>query len=156
MTELTFQYRAIDERGAVTKGVVRAADRTEAYHQIVGTGLKPVHLASARASSVRRRGSSASAKDLARITYQFSVLMEAGIPIADSLLSIADQEPNRRLALVIGEVARQIEAGNSITDALSAHRAFFGDIYIETIRAAETSGNMIQVLARLSEMLDQR
>ena len=156
MTELTFQYKAIDERGAVTKGVVQAADRTEAYHQIVGSGLKPVHLAPTRGSSVRCRGSAASAKDLARITYQFSVLMEARIPIADSLQSIADQEPNRRLAHVLEDVARQIEAGNSVTDALSAHRTFFGDIYIETIRAAETSGNMIQVLARLSEMLDQR
>ena len=156
MTELTFQYRAIDERGAVTKGVVRAVDRTAAYHQIVGSGLKPVHLAPARGSSVRWRGSAASAKDLARITYQFSVLMEARIPIADSLRSIADQESNRRLAQVLEEVAGQIEAGNSVTDALSAHRALFGDIYIETIRAAETSGNMIQVLARLAEMLDQR
>jgi len=156
MTALTFQYKAIDEHGVVSKGVVQATDRTQAYHQIVGSGLKPVHLAVARRSSLRGKGVTASAKDLARITYQFSVLLEAHIPIADGLRSIAEQESNRHLKLVLEDVAGQIEAGNSVTDALSAHRRLFGDVYIETVRAAEASGNMIEVLARLAEMLDQR
>ena len=155
MTTLTYHYKAIDDRGAVSKGVVRAPDRTQAYHQIVESGLKPVHLVATRGISIRWSGSSATSKDLARVTYQFSVLMEARIPIADALRSIADQEPNRRLKVVLEEVAGQIEAGNSVTDALSAHRTLFGDVYIETIHAAETGGNMTEVLGRLAETLDQ-
>ncbi len=156
MSQQTFQYRAIDESGVLTKGALQATDRSEAYHQIVASGMKPVKLSARRSISFGRKGSNASLKDLARFTYQFSVLMEARIPIADGLRSIADQEQNQRFAAILNDIAKEIEAGNTVTDALSKHRKLFGDVYIETIRAAEISGNMIEVLARLAEMLDQR
>ena len=82
--------------------------------------------------------------------------MEARIPIADGLRSISEQETNPKLRAVIEEVAGQIEAGNSVTDALNQHRDVFGEVYIETIRAAETSGNMVKVLGRLAEMLERQ
>ena len=156
MNQQTFQYRAINESGVLSKGVLQATDRNDAYHQIVASGMKPVKLALRRSMTFGRKGSKASVKDLARFTYQFSVLMEARIPIADGLRSIAEQEQNQRFAMILIEIAKEIEAGNTVTDALSKHRKLFGDVYIETIRAAEVSGNMIKVLARLAEMLDQR
>lgn len=156
MNQQTFQYRAINESGVLSKGVLQATDRNDAYHQIVASGMKPVKLALRRSMTFGGKGSKASVKDLARFTYQFSVLMEARIPIADGLRSIAEQEQNQRFAMILIEIAKEIEAGNTVTDALSKHRKLFGDVYIETIRAAEVSGNMIKVLARLAEMLDQR
>ena len=156
MNQQTFQYRAINESGVLSKGVLQATDRNDAYHQIVASGMKPVKLALRRSIKLGGKGSKASVKDLARFTYQFSVLMEARIPIADGLRSIAEQEQNQRFAMILIEIAKEIEAGNTVTDALSKHRKLFGDVYIETIRAAEVSGNMIKVLARLAEMLDQR
>lgn len=156
MSQQTFQYRAIDESGVVSKGVLQATDRSEAYHQIVASGMKPVKLSVRKSITLGLKGSKVSVKDLARFTYQFSVLMEARIPIADGLRSIAEQEQNQRFAAMLNDIAKEIEAGNTITDALSKYRKLFGDVYIETIRAAEISGNMIEVLSRLAEMLDKR
>jgi type II secretory pathway component PulF len=152
---LTFRYKVIDGSGAKSKGVLRAEDRNEVYRQLTGAGLKPVKITAARFVRDSKGSGRVGVKEIAHLTYQFAVLLEARIPIADGLRSIADQEPNTRLRAVIDDVARQIDAGNSITDSLIPHRALFGDVYIETLRAAETSGNMISVLTRLAEMLEQ-
>ena len=156
MSRLAFRYQAIDRKGVKSKGVLRANDRSEAYSQIAAAGLKPVRITATRFASRRGRGRRVTVKDLSHLTYQFAVLMEARIPMADGLRSIADQEPNPRLRRVIDDVASQIDAGHSITDALEPHRELFGDVYVETIRAAEHSGNMIKVLSHLAEMLDRR
>ena len=155
MSQLSFQYRALDPRGAPTRGVLQARSREEAYRQIVAAGMKPLRIVGRRAGG-RRRGRRVTLKDVSHFTYQFSVLMEARIPIVEGLRSIVEQEPKERLREIVEDVASQIEGGSSVTEALSPHREVFGEIYVETVRTAEKSGNMIEVLARLAEMLDQQ
>lgn len=154
--QLTFHYKAIDDRGARTKGAVTAESQSDAYRQITAAGLKPLRIVASRPGGMKLRSARVGAKELAHLTYQFSVLMEARIPISEGLRSIAEQEHNRRLQEVIEDVARQIEAGYSVTEALTQHRDLFGEVYIETVRAAEASGNMVKVLGRLAEMLEKR
>jgi type IV pilus assembly protein PilC len=156
MSQLTYTYKAIDPQGAKKRGTLQAENQSEAYRQLTSAGLKPIRLTARRAAGRGLRSGKVGAKELAHLTYQFAVLMEARIPIADGLRSIAEQERNRRLQEVIDDVARQIEAGYSITESLSQHRSLFGEVYIETVRAAEVSGNMVKVLARLAEMLEMR
>jgi type IV pilus assembly protein PilC len=136
--------------------VVQAENQSEAYRQLTAAGLKPIKLVARRAGGGGFRSGKVGARELAHLTYQFSVLMEARIPIADGLRSIAEQEHNGNLREVIEDVARQIEAGYSVTEAMGQHRALFGGVYIETVRAAEVSGNMVKVLARLAEMLEMQ
>ena len=118
--------------------------------------MRPLKLVARSAGLHRMNNGKVGVKELAHLTYQFSVLLDARIPIATGLRSIAEQETNRRLQEVIQDVATQIEAGYSVTEALSQHRELFGDVYIQTVRAAEVSGNMVKVLGRLAEMLDRQ
>jgi type II secretory pathway component PulF len=155
VSQTTFRYKALDRRGARTRGEVRAADQVEAYRQITAAGLRPLAVA-ARRGGIGRRARRVTAKDVAHFSYQFAVLMEARISIGDGLRAVADQEPNARFREAITDIARQIESGCSVTDAFHPHRRIFGDVYVETIRAAEVSGNMVAVLHRLAEMLDQQ
>jgi type II secretory pathway component PulF len=151
--QLSYKYRAIDAQGQRRRGILQAENQTEAYRQLTTAGMKPLKLVARRSAS---RGSGrVGVKELAHLTYQFSVLMDARIPIADGLRSIAEQESGR-LQVVIRDVASQIESGYSVTEALSQHREVFGDVYIETVRAAEVSGNMVKVLGRLAEMLERQ
>lgn len=152
MSQLTFQYTAISDRGQRIKGVLQAIDQTDAYRALAAQGLRPLRIRGRR----RARRQRITTKDLSHLTYQFSVLLEARIPISEGLRAIAEQENNARLAEVLHDVAQQIEGGCSVTEAMSPYRNLFGDVYIETVRAAETSGNMIQVLSRLAEMLEQQ
>ncbi len=155
MSQLAFQYKAINPRGAPTRGVLQAKDREDAYRQIVAAGLKPLRI-TGKTRLGFGRDKRITLKDLSHMTYQFSVLMEARIPIVDGLRSIAEQEAKPRLRGVMEDIATQIEGGSSVTEALSPHRDVFGEVYVETVRAAETSGSMIEVLARLASMLDRQ
>ncbi|MHC5004920.1 MAG: type II secretion system F family protein [Planctomycetota bacterium] len=155
MSQLSFHYQAIDRDGARAKGVVDAADRNDAFRQLTAAGLRPVRL---RSRSARRKGrrKKITLKDLSHLTYQLSVLLHARIPVVDGLRSVVDQEPNERLRRVIEDVASRISAGSSVTEAMDSYRDLFGDVYVETVRAAEATGNMVQVLSKLAEMLERR
>ncbi|GMV27443.1 MAG: hypothetical protein AMXMBFR58_34740 [Phycisphaerae bacterium] len=97
-----------------------------------------------------------SAADVAALTRELSVLVEARIPLARGLMSIAEQESKPALRDLIDDVATQIEAGASMTDALGRHRGVFGEVYIETMRAAEKSGNLSAVTTELADLLDRQ
>ncbi len=135
MSQLTYKYRAIDAQGKRRRGVIQAEDQSEAYRRLTASGMKPLKLV-ARSAAMGMRNGKVGVKELAHLTYQFSVLMDARIPIATGLRSIAEQETNRRLQEVIQDVASQIEAGYSVTESLLQHKEIFGDVYIQTVRAA--------------------
>lgn len=156
MTQVAFQYQAIDRRGARTKGVLRAENRSEAYRQVRAAGLQPLKIKPVRLRGGGGRRKSVTVKDLSHMTYQFSVLLEARISIIDGLRSIAEQENNSRLRVVLIDVADRIAAGQSVTDAIGAYRELFGEVYVETVRAAEASGNVTQILSALADMLERQ
>ena len=153
MTLLAFQYQAIDGTGSKSKGVVQARDRDEALRQLTTAGLRPIRLAARRGRGRNRR---VTTNDLARFTYQFATLMRARIPIVEGLRSLAEQEQKDRFREVLIDVSRQIEVGGTLVEALNPHRWLFGEVYVETIRAAEHSGNIVEVLDHLAEMLEQQ
>lgn len=151
MSQLSFKFDAVDRRGARTQGVLTAPNLQEAYRQVSAVGLQPVRIRQARrAQGSRRRVTS---RDIAHFTQQFEVLMQARLPIVESLRAIGEQENNPRLQSAILDVAKNVDAGRNLSDALAAHRNLFGDVYVETMRAAERSGNMIEALSNLADML---
>jgi type II secretory pathway component PulF len=166
MNALSFDFIAVDSAGLRRRGNVDAADNREAYRKVSAQGLTPVRISRrtcarsdadtpCSSSGLRRLlGSSVKRREVAQFTYQLSVLMEARLPVVECFTSIAEQEENPRLKAILMEAAHDIEAGQSVTGSLERHRAVFGDVFIETVRAAERSGNMITVLAHLAEMIE--
>jgi type II secretory pathway component PulF len=153
VSELTFHYRAVDVTGGQSTGTLRARSRDDAYRQIVAMGVRPLQIKGRQSG---RRLQRITLKDLSQFTYEFAVLMEAGIPIVEGLRSIGEQHTNLRLRGVIEDVSRQVEAGSSVADALGAHQSLFGEVYVQMIRAAEVSGNLNEVLQSLGDMLDRQ
>lgn len=152
MSQATFHYRAIDRRGLATKGTILASDRKEAYKQISASGLQPIKI---RQKHRLRRAKSITLKDLSQLSYQFAVLLEAQIPIVDGFRSIAEQESNPLISEAVNQIALSIESGSTVTESLLPHRKLFGDVYIDSIRAAEASGNMIEVMGNLADMFER-
>jgi type II secretory pathway component PulF len=153
-TPSSFEYTAVDKRGAKCRGIAKAATEVEAYRQIAAAGLTPVKIKAMAAKKLGKRRS-VRAKDVAHFTYQLSVLISARVPIGESLRGIAEQEPPGKFRDVIFDIAKRIEAGGRIADAMEAHINVFGSLYVSTVRAAEQSGNMVKVLEYLSEMLER-
>lgn len=155
MSAGTFQYEAVDRRGLRRCGVARAATPADAYRQIVAAGLTPVVIRPVRRLTMWRRRRVGLA-EIANFTYQFSVLMAARVPIGEGIRSIAEQEPPGRFRDVLYEVAGRIESGQRIADALAGHADVFGDLYVQTVRAGEESGNLVRVLEYLADMLERQ
>lgn len=155
MSRMSFEYVALDRTGVRLRGVAEAANQAEAYHKVSASGLTPLSIRPVR-ERLRSRRARVRSKDIAHFTYQFSVLLSARIPISEGLMSIAVQENNLTLRLILKDVAARIESGQQIAEAMGHHVKVFGEMYVETVRAAERTGNLTSVLEHLSEMLERQ
>lgn len=152
MSVLTFDYRAIDRTGKHVRGHATASSENEAFRKLSQQGLTPTRLRQVIAGKSRR---GIKTKDICAFTSQLGVLVSARVPIGEGLLSIAEQENNPRMREVITDIAARIDAGEQIAASMEHHRAVFGDMYIQTIHAAEKTGNLPKVLDHLSSMLER-
>jgi len=159
MSQAAFHYRALDGSGNESQGVLRAATKQDAYRRLAATGLTPVRIrkhVEREESHGRRRRRRVKSAEISHFTYQLSVLLEARIPVVDCFRSIAEQEQNETLRRIVLEIAARVQSGQTITSALEPHKRLFGSVYLETVRAAEQSGNMISVLAHLAESVEEQ
>ncbi len=86
-------------------------------------------------------------------SHQLSVMLKSGMPLVGSLKSIANQSENKYLSKVITEIARDVNAGSTLTKAFSKFPKVFPNIFIAMLRAAELGGNIAIVLKQLSGYL---
>lgn len=148
-----YRYEALDAGGRTRSGGVSASDRAAAFRAVAAMGLTPVSLHEGQAKSSRFTRA-IKTQELAQFTYELSVLLEAAVPIGEGLRTIAEQERNPTMRALIADIATRIESGTSISGALREYERVFGSVYVETIAAAEHSGNLIRALNHLSEMLE--
>lgn len=156
MISVKYRYSAIASDGSKSTGMVEAGSEQEAYRKVSAFGITPVKLSQVRDMTPTVRRGRISSEDIAAFTRELSVLVEAKIPLARGLLSIAEHEDKMALKMMIRDIASSIEAGLPITDALAKYRDHFSSLYIETVRAAEKSGNLVAVMAHLAELLEKQ
>jgi type IV pilus assembly protein PilC len=94
-------------------------------------------------------------KEKVIFSRQLSTLINAGLPIVQSLRTVADQTRNKTLKGVINDVVAEVEAGSSFSNALSKHPKIFNTIYISLVAAGETSGTLDVSLERLANQQEK-
>jgi len=156
----TFVYKARDERGLLVQGNIEAASQRDAMTQLDAMGYIPVsakETGSRSATSVDDfllRFQRIKHDDLIFFTRQFQTVVRAGIPVVGGLRALESQTTNQRLRKAIGNVAQAIDKGSSLSDAFAKQKGVFSDIYVSMVQAGETSGNLEEVLERLSALLE--
>lgn len=93
-------------------------------------------------------------KDIAILTRMLATLLKAGIPLVEALNALVDQVDKESLQAALDDIRRKVNEGTSFAQALSDHPKMFDDLYINMVRAGESSGNLDVVLSRLTEFLD--
>ncbi len=149
----TFRYVAVDPRGRRVRGKTAAVDAQDAYRRIASGGMTPVRVRQVVGRNLRV-GRPISRGELAAMTRELSVLVQARMPLATGLAIMAQNERNANLARLLRELSGNIEAGSRISDAIEQRREVFGDVYVATMRAAESSGMLAEITAHLADMLD--
>ena len=134
-----------DARSAEGAAAVAAAGKVEAFS---GQGLS-------REVDLRALfGSRVSAQDLAISTRQLATLIGAGITLPESLAALVEQVEHPRLKKVLGAVKQRVNEGASLADALADHPRIFSNLYVNMIRAGESSGALDVVLTRLADFTE--
>jgi general secretion pathway protein F len=92
--------------------------------------------------------------DIAIMTRQLATLLGAGVALVEALAAMVDQVEKEALKRVVSDVKQHVNEGTSLADSLQAHVKIFGPLYINMIRAGESSGALDTVLLRLAEFTE--
>ena len=155
MASTTFKYQAVDEHGTRNKGRIDAQNEHKAFQLLVERGLTPLTIRESRNSISILGKRRVTQLEIATLTREMSVLLEANIPIGRGLMSIAEHEKNPALRDMIFDISTMIESGEKITAAFNRYAHVFGDVYIETLRSAEKTGQIGPVASHLADMLER-
>ncbi len=143
-----FRYAGYRKDGSRTEGIIEASTEMEAVIRLKEIGIFPSLIkVKAPSRSFRRK------ENLSLLTRQLSTLLEAGVPLIDSLKSMA-QEASASMAEVLNDVREKVSGGSSLSKALEDHRDLFPDFYINMVKAAEMSGELPDVLKKIADYLE--
>ena len=101
------------------------------------------------------KGRSVPAKNLAIFTRQFSVMIDAGLPLVQCLEILGKQEPHKHFAAAILKVREDVEAGAALADAMKRHPKTFDALYSNMIAAGEAGGILDTILKRLAVYIEK-
>src|SRR3977135_4294642 len=157
-----FAYSGRTRAGQTVNGE-RAADTMDAAvsalrrDQIVVTRITP---AKAKADPVEKKkvgksGKKVAAKNLAVFTRQFSVMIDAGLPLVQCLDILGSQEEDKNFAFVILATRTAVESGASLADAMRQHPKTFDPLFTNMIAAGEAGGILDTILKRLATYIEK-
>src|SRR3974390_2534486 len=173
-----FSYKARRRTGEVVEGVLDVADRSAALIQIERLGLFPVMVDAAkgavalaerparqktdwrsvlpptlRASLSQKR--KPKLQELATFTQQLANLLQSGMPLTVALNSMTHLESKGISAEVSKELRQDVMEGRSLSDAMAKQPRIFSDLYVNMVRAGESSGALVEVLRRMAEHFER-
>ena len=147
-------------RGGETITGERAGDTMDAVvsmlrrEQILVTKITPSQ-AKAAAAPKKAKAKAAPAKNLAVFTRQFSVMIDAGLPLVQCLDILGTQEENKNFSAVILQTRSDVEGGASLADAMKKHPKTFDALYSNMIAAGEAGGILDTILKRLATYIEK-
>jgi type IV pilus assembly protein PilC len=102
-----------------------------------------------------KMGGGISQKEIAVFTRQFSVMIDAGLPLVQCLEILGSQQDNRVFQKILFEVRQDIESGATLADSLRKHPKAFDELYCNMVAAGETGGILDTILQRLSQYIEK-
>lgn len=155
---LSFHYTARDTAsGQKVSAEVQAESEQAAAKLIRQQGLAPLEITSTEgnAKGLDKYLHRVSSKDRILFSRQLSTLINAGLPLLQSLRNVGDQTENKQLKLIISKISSDIEAGSSFSNAIARHPKVFNQVYVSLVAAGEASGTLDKSLERLAEQQEK-
>jgi type II secretory pathway component PulF len=174
-----FNYKARRRSGELVEGMLEVADRPAALVQIERLGLFPVAVEAIKggAVAVADRGAGASRsfgdllpptlraylgrqrkpklQELGTYTTQLANLLKSGMPLTVALNSMTHLETKGIPLSISRELRQEVMEGRSLSDAMAKQPVIFSDLYVNMVRAGESSGSLVEVLRRMANHFNQ-
>ena len=141
--------------GQITKGQLDVPTRDDVIAFLRRGRMTPVTVREATKSFNISFGGGVQTRDVVIFTRQFATMINAGLPLVQSLSILAQQSENKILKEVTRTVVYDVEAGNTLADALRKHPKVFTDLYVNMVAAGEAGGILDTILLRLATFLEK-
>src|SRR6204780_3567564 len=151
-----FTYRGVNRAGATVTGERTAATKAEAT-----TSLKREQINISKLSEKGKEfniptfGGGVDSKELAVFTRQFSVMIDAGLPLVQCLEILAGQQENKVFQNVLTGTRSAVEGGSTLSAAMRQYEKVFDALYVNLVEAGETGGILDTILQRLSSYIEK-
>lgn len=154
---LTYKYIARDTAtGKKVSARVEADNEQSAAKRIKQEGLAPISIELDKSSAgFGRLLNHVRTKDRVLFSRQLATLINAGLPLVQSLRNVADQTTSKPLKVVINQVITDVEGGSAFSAALAKHPKAFNKVYVSLVAAAEASGTLDKGLERLADQQEK-
>ncbi len=151
-----YAWKGRNRAGMVQEGVLAADTKDVALatlrrQNIVVTGIRE----RGKEISLSKMGRKVPAKTLAVFTRQFSVMIDAGLPLVQCLEILANQQEHKNFQKILLQVRQDVEAGSTLADAMRRHPKAFDNLYVNMIAAGEAGGILDVILQRLSTYIEK-
>lgn len=147
-----FEYRARNKKtGKSQKGIVQADNEREAGKILIERGFIPDKIFEEGSNKIFRGNQKVTSKNRVVFTRQFATLIGAGLPLSNSLRTLSDQTKDKPTKAVVDDLLASVEAGKSLSEAMTKHPDVFNNVYLSLIGAGEVSGTLDYSLKRLAD-----
>lgn len=149
---MLFDYKAVSAEGRMTYGRLDALNLVDLEMR-----LKRMELDLVTGQPVQQRRLFGAQKiprpELINFCFHLEQLTRAGVPVLEGLVDLRDSLEHPRFREVMAGLIEGIEGGQTFSQALAGHPEVFSQVFVNLIKAGESSGNLPEVLAGLSESL---
>ncbi len=151
-----YKYKAIDNTGRPIEAEFHANTKDEVLSMLREKGYTPVkiELQEQKSKDVGDIGifqKKVKIKDISVFCKQLYTMLNAGMPLSNALDVLADQTENKVLRLTTKDVYSQVQTGLILSQAMKKHKKIFPNLLITMVEAGEMTGNLDNVLAKMSE-----
>jgi general secretion pathway protein F len=160
-----FEYTALDSRGKTTSGIIDAEGAQVARQKLRTSGIFPISIKETleaapkkapRVFALTRRLGRVKPVEVSMMTRQLSTLIGAGFPLVSALDALVPQTKSHGFKKILAQIKDLIVEGNSFAQALLKYPGAFSPLYVNMVRAGETSGTLEIVLERLADITEKQ
>lgn len=156
---MDFNYRAQSKAGDIVESKINAPSEVEAVRILQSRGYLILSIAQAKAGlfsiDINDLFSRPKTKDVVAFTRQLSTLIDADMPLAEGLRTLAKQSEKPALRKIITSISDQVESGSSLSTSLSAYPDLFGSFYVKLVQSGEITGKLQETLLYLADYLER-
>lgn len=152
---MQFVYTGIDAKSVKTKGRLQANSDREVIDFLRTNNITPLSIRKVEETPGFFIFNKVKDSDVVLFTRQLSSMILTGLTLLEALKILKQQKLSPGMQEMVNDIIAQISEGSPFSEALSAHKQYFSDVYIALIRAAEKGGLMDKVLARLADNLEK-
>ena len=153
---IVFQWSGKTPKGVVESGEMSASTRDEVIEQLRKRKIIPTEVTEKpKKVSKFSFGGKVKEKDIVVFTRQFSTMIDAGLPLVQTLEILSTQVENKGFGKILAQIKTDVESGSTYADALKKHPKVFSELYANMVAAGEAGGILDTILNRLASYIEK-